>query len=47
VAPKTVGVKWQWLQIPRFSRTLGLRFRALLNGDGTEGWNWAEPEIRL
>jgi hypothetical protein len=35
------------IQIPQFHRTLGLRFRALLIGDGTEGWNWAEPEIRL
>jgi|SRR5215208_4203555 len=31
----------------QFDRTLKLRFRALLTGDGAEGWNWAEPELRL
>lgn len=42
---KGVAVLLRRLQTPRFRRTLGLRFRAVLPGDGTEGWNWAEPEF--
>jgi hypothetical protein len=35
------------LLIPRFRRTLGLRFRVLLTGDDIEGWTRAEPEVRF
>ena len=35
------------LQIPQYRRTPKLRFRVMLTADGTEGWNWPEPDLRL